>query len=442
MIPAALFLLLTSASAAAITDASLATGLRASGDRYFLHLERSGRVVADRDLNQYLDGLLVRLQPPAALSVHVIRDTRPLALALPGDRILLSSGLLLRVRDEAELSVVLAHELAHHVEQHHVEQLQTRRDADGSVWNKVPWIGPRRRAAALAGFGEDMEVAADNFAVRRTGEAVALRRVLARLRADAPRSLAASIERRMRALDRYADELPLERTQPPSPRFLQTLRTVRLEAVDDLRLRRDRETMRTLRDDRTLSGLMQHLEDIKEVSPSTAWLEDHPLTPLRQENPVAFELMDGWTFSAPRTWQQRPIVDGVSLSLDGSLLHRIDVRCVAPSRAFVALSETIAEDPGTRRAQVLADLLLQIDRFHGFPVHTQSGVDASEQQGWVQIGYADVRGIEHVVTSAFEYDGAYFREVRWFTPKRHFYARDLATVAAVADSWRQAGAAH
>ena len=42
-----------------------------------------------------------------------------------------------------------------------------------------------------------------------------------------------------------------------------------------------------------------------------------------------------------------------------------------------------------------------------------------------------------MVTSAHIYDGVYFCELRWFTPRRHFYDRDQPTVVAMLRSWRR-----
>ncbi len=81
-----------------------------------------------KGIQQILDGL-VAVQPRGGgtgYRVHVVRDARINALALPGGRIVLFSGLLDVVGSENELAFVLAHELGHFAHRDHLRGLGRR----------------------------------------------------------------------------------------------------------------------------------------------------------------------------------------------------------------------------------------------------------------------------------------------------------------------------
>lgn len=59
---------------------------------------------------------------------HLLLDSTLNAMALPGQNIILNSGLLLAVRDRDELAAVMAHEIAHLSAGHHIQIESTRKD--------------------------------------------------------------------------------------------------------------------------------------------------------------------------------------------------------------------------------------------------------------------------------------------------------------------------
>ncbi len=84
---------------------------------------------------------LVPPETPAAttFSFRVVQDIYPNASALPDGRIYLTTGMLAHVENEAQLAMVLGHEIGHVIEEHALESLRRRRSA-------VSW-GARRAAA-------------------------------------------------------------------------------------------------------------------------------------------------------------------------------------------------------------------------------------------------------------------------------------------------------
>lgn len=83
-------------------------------------LERSGKIYDDPLLEEYLGGIGDRLLPPEVKTgggpgfrFVVFRDPSLNAFAMPNGRVYVHTGLLARVENEAQLAMVLAHELAH-----------------------------------------------------------------------------------------------------------------------------------------------------------------------------------------------------------------------------------------------------------------------------------------------------------------------------------------
>lgn len=92
-------------------------------------------LVRDEALQQYVNrvGLWLALQTERAelpWRFGVIDSTDVNAFALPGGTILITKGLYDRLRDEAELAAVLAHEISHVVQQHHVKAIRKEMGRD------------------------------------------------------------------------------------------------------------------------------------------------------------------------------------------------------------------------------------------------------------------------------------------------------------------------
>ncbi|HNZ37283.1 MAG TPA: M48 family metalloprotease, partial [Candidatus Marinimicrobia bacterium] len=58
---------------------------------------------------------------------YILKDSRPSAYAIPNGMIFVTSGLLELLQDEAELAVILAHEISHVVQKHGAEEIAKRK---------------------------------------------------------------------------------------------------------------------------------------------------------------------------------------------------------------------------------------------------------------------------------------------------------------------------
>ena len=108
------------------------------------------REYSDSLVQGYLSSLGQSLVPPetpaaTTFSFRVVQDIYPNAYALPDGRIYITTGMLAHVDNEAQLAMVLGHEIGHVIEEHALESL--RRQRSGQRHNKI--VG----AAAGAALG-------------------------------------------------------------------------------------------------------------------------------------------------------------------------------------------------------------------------------------------------------------------------------------------------
>jgi len=99
------------------------------GDDAASKLLGAAPLVKDQALQAYVNRLgrwlaLHSSRPNLPWSFGVLDDNEINAFALPGGRILITRGVLLRCRDESELAGVLAHEISHVSEKHHEPALR------------------------------------------------------------------------------------------------------------------------------------------------------------------------------------------------------------------------------------------------------------------------------------------------------------------------------
>jgi tetratricopeptide (TPR) repeat protein len=97
-------------------------------------LKASKFLVRDEALDSYLRKVLCRVAPAdacQAVRIYVVRDPQFNASMTPNGMLLVNSGLLLRVRSEAELAAILGHEFAHFERRHTLARLKAARSATG-----------------------------------------------------------------------------------------------------------------------------------------------------------------------------------------------------------------------------------------------------------------------------------------------------------------------
>jgi predicted Zn-dependent protease len=156
---------------AADTDEAGLWGLM---DREEMRLKRSPLAIQDAGLKTYLTGLVCKLSDGHCpdIRVHPVRVPHFNAMMAPNGMMLVWSGLMLRVDNEAQLVAILGHELGHYLERHQVEQLRAAKDRAvlstmvGFIGGVGTFVGQIGLLANMFAFSREHEARADRMGMR------------------------------------------------------------------------------------------------------------------------------------------------------------------------------------------------------------------------------------------------------------------------------------
>jgi predicted Zn-dependent protease len=127
---------------------------------------KSDAVLSEPALQRYLLGLVRKLTPRAAqdrldVRVRILESSALTAFVTPDGCIFVSMGLLARLDNEAQLSVVLGHELVHAINRHAIVEYRTLKSG-AALSSALPFsLGELGTKAAVTGYSRDLEVEAD-----------------------------------------------------------------------------------------------------------------------------------------------------------------------------------------------------------------------------------------------------------------------------------------
>lgn len=142
-------------------------------------LAKNGLLYHDKELEQYLNAVARKLQPPEiyrSIPFHVLILKNPYsnAFAYPNGVIYVHTGMLARMDNEAQLATLLAHEMSHATHRHQIREFRgvlnksavfasTRSLLGGvpGVGNLTTALGELGTAAAISGYSRDLETEAD-----------------------------------------------------------------------------------------------------------------------------------------------------------------------------------------------------------------------------------------------------------------------------------------
>lgn len=136
------------------------------------------RFYSGEALNQYVTGIGRSLAQDTSRAnlpwrFGIIESPDLNAFALPGGVVVVTTGALAAMKNEAELAAVLAHEIGHVVERHGIEQLKRAMVAQGlaiAALGTSPQIAQAAGSIALQivlnGYGREAEFEADRFGTR------------------------------------------------------------------------------------------------------------------------------------------------------------------------------------------------------------------------------------------------------------------------------------
>ena len=149
-------------------------GLWGLMDREEARLKRSPLTIRDKALQAYLQDLVCRIAEGHCPDIRVtpVRTPHFNAMMAPNGMMIVWSGLLLRVDNEAQLAAILGHELGHYLERHTVEQLRAQKESAvlstvvGMVGGVGTFLGQIGLAANLMAFSREHEERADRMGMR------------------------------------------------------------------------------------------------------------------------------------------------------------------------------------------------------------------------------------------------------------------------------------
>ncbi|MDQ3143274.1 MAG: M48 family metalloprotease, partial [Pseudomonadota bacterium] len=149
----------------------------------------SNLIVRDPALASYLEGLIGKVGGPAArdFRIYLVRVPEFNAMMFPTGFAVIFTGLLLRMRNEAQLAGVIAHEAAHFLRKHQIRQwrdMRTKTDifsilamgagvvggAAGVNTGQVTQLGQLGTILSLLRYNRGLEAEADAMGVRLLAE--------------------------------------------------------------------------------------------------------------------------------------------------------------------------------------------------------------------------------------------------------------------------------
>jgi predicted Zn-dependent protease len=101
-------------------------GLWMAGDKAEAAVKTSPQLVRDSALNAYVRGVVCKLAGDkcSSIRVYIVEVPRFNAYMMPNGAMVVWTGLLLRVQNEAQLAFILGHELTHYLHRHALESMR------------------------------------------------------------------------------------------------------------------------------------------------------------------------------------------------------------------------------------------------------------------------------------------------------------------------------
>lgn len=135
-------------------------------------LAESGFIYEDQELETYLNNVVKRLYAPMLQSqtpptVKVIKDPHLNAFVYPNGVIYIQTGILSRLDNEAQLAIILAHEMIHYINRHSFKAFggykrhQVGQKSQGRLKDLLNRLGATLSMAAMAGYSQALETEAD-----------------------------------------------------------------------------------------------------------------------------------------------------------------------------------------------------------------------------------------------------------------------------------------
>ena len=152
------------------TTSTLLKGESGVGESSVKQIKKQVPLLEDEEVLQYVNKIG---QKVAAVSgrddfeyeFHIIMDDSLNAFALPGGKVFVNAGAIMKTDSEAELAGLLAHEVAHAALSHGF-QLVTKGNLTANIVSYIPYVGNTASSLLVLNYSRGMEKQADIFGTR------------------------------------------------------------------------------------------------------------------------------------------------------------------------------------------------------------------------------------------------------------------------------------
>jgi hypothetical protein len=152
------------------TTVMLLRGESDIGDRYSKKVQKYAPMVKDQEVLNYVRQVGNKIAAVSGRSdfkyeFYVIKDDQLNAFALPGGKVFVNLGAIMKTESEAELAGLLSHEISHAVLSHGF-QLATSGNLTANVAQFIPYIGSTAGNLIVLNYSREMERQADTYGTR------------------------------------------------------------------------------------------------------------------------------------------------------------------------------------------------------------------------------------------------------------------------------------
>ena len=152
------------------TTALLLQGESAVGEASVSQIKKQVPLLQDEAVTEYIDRIGQRIAAASGreefdYQFYVIMDNNLNAFALPGGKIFINAGAIMKTDSEAELAGLLAHEVSHSALSHGF-QLVTKGNLTSNIVSYIPYVGNTASSLIVLNYSRGMEQQADVFGTR------------------------------------------------------------------------------------------------------------------------------------------------------------------------------------------------------------------------------------------------------------------------------------
>ena len=152
------------------TTALLLQGESAVGEASVSQIKKQVPLLQDEAVTEYVNRIGQKIAAASGREefdyrFHVVMDDTLNAFALPGGKIFVNAGAIMKTDSEAELAGLLAHEVSHSALSHGF-QLVTKGNLTANIVSYIPYVGNTASSLIVLNYSRDMEKQADVFGTR------------------------------------------------------------------------------------------------------------------------------------------------------------------------------------------------------------------------------------------------------------------------------------